>query len=190
MPSKAKGSYALHPAIQGSGHKEATVGPNTAELAPDHESGGEEADQVARPVTPSWSEEQDKTSVDGDSPVAPSTPPPPSKRKVSLPALTSSSKRPRSEQALAINGLHAELNSFTGAFHAAVAPEVNSTPERKARAVDLAQERETELDDDDMVVLLDVFRADATVADMYVRIKKDGVRKKWVQKQLNEALYK
>ena len=73
---------------------------------------------------------------------------------------------------------------------AAMAPEVNSTSECKARAVDLAQEQETELDDDDMVALLDVFCADATAADMYVQIKKDSVQKKWVQKQLNEALYK
>ena len=106
MPSKAKGSYALHPAIQGSGHKEATVGPNTVELAPDHESGGEEADQVARPVTLSQSEEQDKTSVDGDSCYTPSTI-----------KTTSLSKRPCSEQALAINGLHAELSSFMLCSH-------------------------------------------------------------------------
>ena len=73
---------------------------------------------------------------------------------------------------------------------AAMAPEVNSTPECKARAVDLAQEQETELDDNDMVVLLDVFCADAMAAHMYAQIIKDGVWKKWVQKQLNEALYK
>ena len=105
----------------------------------------------------------------------------------------SSSKRPRNEQALAINGLRAELNSFNSTFRAAVvAPDVNvnSTPERKARAVDLAQERETDLDDDEMVSLLDVFRADVTAADTYMRIKKEGVRKKWVQKQLTEASYK
>ena len=54
--------------------------------------------------------------------------------------------------------------------------------------MDLLQEQETYLDDDRMIAFIDLFRADTAVADAYLAIKRDGLRRKWVEKQLKEML--
>ena len=58
---------------------------------------------------------------------------------------------------------------------------VDSAPSQKTRAMQRAQVIETTLSDKRIVLLIDLFQNDVTVADAYLAITRDGVRKKWVE---------
>lgn len=60
----------------------------------------------------------------------------------------------------------------------------DTSPERRAKAMHLFQEQESYLSDDCIVAFIDLFRMDTAAADAYIVLKRDGVRKAWVQKQL------
>ena len=64
----------------------------------------------------------------------------------------------------------------------------DTSPERRAKAMDLLQEQESYLDDDRMVAFIDLFREDTAAADAYLALKRDSLRKKWVEKQLINKL--
>ena len=64
----------------------------------------------------------------------------------------------------------------------------DTSPECWAKAMDILQKLEDYLDNDHMVALIDLFRADFAAADVYLAIKHDGLQKKWVGKQLTDAL--
>jgi hypothetical protein len=54
--------------------------------------------------------------------------------------------------------------------------------------MDLLQELESYLYDDCMVAFIDLFKADMAAVDAYLAIKRDSLRKKWVEKQLIDQL--
>ncbi|KAM6493040.1 hypothetical protein JOM56_011174 [Amanita muscaria] len=54
-------------------------------------------------------------------------------------------------------------------------------------AVDLLLEKETYLDDDSLITMLDLFSTDITQARMYTIIKRDSLRRCWVKRELEKA---
>ena len=64
----------------------------------------------------------------------------------------------------------------------------DTSPERRAKAVELIQVQDDYLSDDQMVAFLDLFRADTAAADIYLAIKRESLRKAWIQKQLSKDL--
>lgn len=62
----------------------------------------------------------------------------------------------------------------------------DTSPERRAKAMELIQEQESYLSDDCLVAFIDLFRADTAAADAYVALKREGLRKSWVQKQMKD----
>src|SRR5882762_1330577 len=59
-----------------------------------------------------------------------------------------------------------------------------SSPVRKRKAMDLTQELEDDLSDNDLSSLLELFETNVMAADAYVTIKREGLRKTWVQRKL------
>lgn len=95
---------------------------------------------------------------------------------------SSSSKQPCVGEAL--NGMGSKLDDFTDMFQETMSGKktgVDSTPSRKTRAMQRVQVIETTLSDKCIVALIDLFQNDVTVADAYLAITRDGVRKKWVE---------
>lgn len=94
--------------------------------------------------------------------------------------------------AVALNGIKESLDAFNDTLGSLVMhPErgrADTSPERRAKAMDVLQELEDYLDDDRMVAFIDLFRADTAAADAYLAIKRDSLRKKWVEKQLVDTL--
>ena len=48
-----------------------------------------------------------------------------------------------------------------------------------------AQELETDLDDKRLVALIGLFQTDVSAADAYLVLKRDGLRKVWVESKLS-----
>lgn len=59
-----------------------------------------------------------------------------------------------------------------------------SSPERKTMAMTRAQELETDLNDTRLVALIGLFQADVSAADAYLVLKRDSLRKVWVETML------
>jgi hypothetical protein len=94
-----------------------------------------------------------------------------------------STKRARPSGALALHGMNERLEDFTEVFREAFTGKrsgILSTPQRKSKAMQRAQELETTLSDQCIVGLVDLFRADITMADTYLSLHREGVRKQWV----------
>ena len=90
---------------------------------------------------------------------------------------------------VALLALTDQLSDFTDAFRAGTAAEmqphtVASSSEQKMRAMEQAQELESELDDTRLVALLGLFQSDVSAADAYLVLKRDGLRKVWVESKL------
>jgi hypothetical protein len=62
----------------------------------------------------------------------------------------------------------------------------DTSPECQAKAMDLFQEQECYLSDDCMVAFIDLFRVDSAAADAYIALKRNGLRKAWVQRQMKD----
>jgi len=98
---------------------------------------------------------------------------------------SANTKRPRIGHAL--NGMVEKLDDFTDVFREAMTGKksnvvpVELTPTRKTQAMERAQTLETSISDKRIVCLIDLFQNDVTVADAYLVIKCEGVRKKWVE---------
>jgi hypothetical protein len=96
--------------------------------------------------------------------------------------------------AVALNGIKESLDAFNNTLRCSLVmqqPEcgrADTSPERRAKAMDVLQEMETYLDDDRLVALIDLFRQDTAAADAYLAIKRDGLRRRWVEKQLIDHL--
>lgn len=96
--------------------------------------------------------------------------------------------------AVALNGIKESLDAFNNTLRCSLVmqqPErgrADTSPERRAKAMDVLQEMETYLDDDRLVAFIDLFRADTAAADAYLAIKRDGLRRRWVEKQLIDHL--
>lgn len=82
------------------------------------------------------------------------------------------------------------LDDFTDVFRDVMTgkkPGTESTPSRKTRAMQLVQTVETSLSDKRIVALFDLFQKDVTMADAYLAISRDGVRKAWVEAHINHV---
>jgi hypothetical protein len=89
----------------------------------------------------------------------------------------------RPSGALALHGMNNKLGDFTDIFREVMTGNksgVMSTPQRKAQAMQRAQELETTLSDRRLVGLIDLFQADTTMADTYLSLTHAGIRKEWV----------
>lgn len=60
----------------------------------------------------------------------------------------------------------------------------DTSPERRQKAMARLQEIETDLDDARLVALIDLFKTNTSEADAYMSLQREGLRKKWVDKQL------
>jgi hypothetical protein len=95
---------------------------------------------------------------------------------------TTSSKRTTGPGALEFLGQR--LGDFTTAFCDTNTKSIATTPERKMRAIERAQDIEADLNDEELVSLITVFETDGAAADTYLAIKRETLRKIWVQKKL------
>ena len=95
-----------------------------------------------------------------------------------------STKRVRPSGAVALHGMNERLEDFTEVFREVFTGKksgVLSTPQRKSKAMQRAQELETTLSDQCIVGLVDLFQADIMMADTYLSLHREGVRKQWVR---------
>ena len=121
-----------------------------------------------------------------------------SKRKRSAlsalqPSSGASKKACANTGAAAMNGIKESIDNFNVTFSKSVLvqPErmrPDSSLERRAKAVELIQVQEDYLTHDQLVAFLDYFKADTAAADIYLAIKREGLRKAWIQKQLSKEL--
>lgn len=65
---------------------------------------------------------------------------------------------------------------------------LEASPLRKTLAMRRAQELETDLSDQCVVGLIDLFRADVAVADTYLSLTWESICKKWVSVQIKSIL--
>jgi hypothetical protein len=80
------------------------------------------------------------------------------------------------------------MDNFTEAFHVATGTAstgVEVSPIHKHHAIHSAQELEVDLSDTDLAALVDLFCTDVSAADMYMELKRDGLRKVWITNQLS-----
>jgi hypothetical protein len=95
-----------------------------------------------------------------------------------------------------LNGLKESLDDFTTVFRAGLMQTAgpvtrdcaDTSLEHKRKAMDRLQECETDLDDDRLIALIDLFKTDVNAVDAYVVLKRESTRKAWVRKQLREVL--
>lgn len=59
-----------------------------------------------------------------------------------------------------------------------------TSPEHWTKAMDLLQEQESYLDDNHIVALIDLFKADTAAADTYLALKQKSLWKVWIHKWL------
>ena len=98
--------------------------------------------------------------------------------------------------AVALNGIKESLDAFNSTLGRSLALQqpgpdrvrADTSPERRARAMDVLQDQESYLDDNQMVAFIDMFRVDTAAADAYLAIKHVSLQKKWVEKQLKDTL--
>jgi hypothetical protein len=62
----------------------------------------------------------------------------------------------------------------------------DTSPERRRKAMTRLQAIETHLDDERLIALIDLFKTETAEADTYMSLQRDALRKKWLQKQLQE----
>jgi hypothetical protein len=86
--------------------------------------------------------------------------------------------------------LSGHIDSFTDAFRVATgtAPtNMEVSPLHKCRVIQSAQEVEVELTNRQLIALVNPFHSDIGVADTYMELKHEGLRKAWVMDQLESA---
>ena len=84
----------------------------------------------------------------------------------------------------ALHGMKEGLVEFTEVFHDAMSGKksgLEASPIRKSMAMKRAQELETDLSDGCIVGLIDLFQADVALADAYLSLSCEAIRKKWVR---------
>ncbi|KAM5530466.1 hypothetical protein V8D89_015866 [Ganoderma adspersum] len=117
------------------------------------------------------------------------------KRKSSAISKSTTKKPCPSHGAAALEDVEGQLSSLNGLLHtmltaettgiAPVASIVPLTPQKKQLAIRRAQQLEQHLEDDKMILLLNLFEKDVGVADAYLVIEQDGLRKAWVDRKLD-----
>jgi hypothetical protein len=108
----------------------------------------------------------------------------------SISSTTQKRTRRDASSAGALQGLSAQLNSFSDTFLegvalTAAAPSLLApSPLRKTRAITRAQELEVDLDDGKLAALIRIFQSDVNAADAYMVITREGLRKAWIEDTL------
>ena len=97
-------------------------------------------------------------------------------------------KKQRTSTGAALEGLGDRLSKFNETFQANNKPQhdtgIELTPAHKRTAICQAQELETDLAIEHVVVLIHIFEGDVSVADAYVVLKRKELRKLWVRSKL------
>ncbi len=112
------------------------------------------------------------------------------KRKVAVPVL-SAEKRIRPNTSHTLGELRDGLERFTDVFAAVGSGRsigLDATPVRKNKAVQRMEKLEGALDDGQKLDLMDLFTKDVAMADAYLAIESEGLRKRWIDRRLSEAL--
>jgi hypothetical protein len=120
----------------------------------------------------------------------------------SFPFSEMSSKKGRLTGPIALGGLVGEFAKFNKTFEMSVATQqrqieselpaprrLGDPDARKSAAQHRAEKLETWLDDQHQMALMDIFHDDVEMADQYLGIKKDSLRKLWVRKRLEKLGY-
>jgi hypothetical protein len=107
----------------------------------------------------------------------------------STPTLSFLARKRQTSGPTALMALSDHLSDFTDAYRAGTAAEAGSrefasSPERKRMAMERVQELESDLDDTCLVALIKLFREDVSAADAYLVLKRDSLRKVWVEAEL------
>jgi hypothetical protein len=109
--------------------------------------------------------------------------------------LSGSKKRRTSTNGLdvALNGIKESLDTFNTILERKLGggtdrDRADTSPERRSKAMDLLQEKETYLDDNRIVALVDLFQTDTGAADAYLALKRDNLHKLWIERQLTKDL--
>lgn len=110
----------------------------------------------------------------------------------STPTPSTLARKRQTSGTAALMNLSDQLSDFTDAYRAGTAAEASprdfaSSPERKRMAMERAQELESDLDDTRLVALIGLFRKDVSAADAYLVLKREGLRKVWVETELANA---
>ncbi|KAF8178055.1 hypothetical protein BJ912DRAFT_1063273 [Pholiota molesta] len=112
-------------------------------------------------------------------------------REPATPSHPSAKRNRRSHGAEALYNMSTSLAGFGEMLSSALAPPSNvlpPTPIRCTNAVVFAQENEmTWLDPSDMITFIDLLRRDKSAADVYMALKDNGLRRRWVEVQLQNA---
>jgi hypothetical protein len=111
------------------------------------------------------------------------------------PSVVSAGKKQRSviPGAVALNGIKESLDMFNKTIERGLVVQPHervrdrdTSPERRQKAMACLQEKETHLDDERLIALIDLFKSDTAEADTYLSLQRETLRKKWLQKQLVE----
>ncbi|RPD55518.1 hypothetical protein L227DRAFT_615369 [Lentinus tigrinus ALCF2SS1-6] len=95
-----------------------------------------------------------------------------------------------SSGAQALTGMTGQLDNFNDTMHKILTLEQGdaSTPQCKQKAMIQVQQLETDLSDDQLVSLINIFQLQAGAADAYLVLQREGLRKAWVQDKLKQQL--
>jgi len=91
---------------------------------------------------------------------------------------------------LDIQSLNVRLDDFTDAFCSAtgtsqaVAAGLETSPMRRRRVIRSAQDLEVDLSDTHLAALVNIFILNVNAADVYMELKRDGLKKAWVADRL------
>lgn len=79
----------------------------------------------------------------------------------------------------------------TTSIHPSIMPQVQAAglaePQRRSAAILMLQERETDLNDDELLDVITEFELNITSADTYLALSKQAVRKLWLQRIIQRA---
>ncbi|KAF8152664.1 hypothetical protein BJ912DRAFT_1071440 [Pholiota molesta] len=176
MPNTTTGANVFHPA--------------SISQTPSVDSQPDTFSPIDRPGSPAWDIEEPLPSDNDEvTPVALSSRK--RAREPATPSHPSAKRNRRSHGAEALYNMSTSLAGFGEMLSSALAPPSNvlpPTPIRCTNAVVFAQENEmTWLDPSDMITFIDLLRRDKSAADVYMALKDNGLRRRWVEVQLQNA---
>ena len=95
---------------------------------------------------------------------------------------------------IVLNGIKESLDAFNNTLGQSLlmwldCMRADTSPECWVKVMELFQENEYYLTDDCIVAFIDLFWADVTATDAYIVLKRDSLRKAWVQQQMKELSF-
>jgi len=111
----------------------------------------------------------------------------------------SSGKRSRITGPVALTGIKEELASLNTTIRRAAETSIKATEvrmanshsdsDKRSEARDLLQDNETELPDEALLAIIDVFEADVHKAETYVGLRRNSLRRLWIRRELAKMNY-